>query len=73
MNKLFYPAIFHLTEEGGFGISFPDLPECFFDGDNIVEAYDMASDALVLALSTHLADKEMEALITKIQQVSSGN
>ena len=58
MNKLFYPSIFHLTEEGGFGISFPDLPECFSDGDNIVEAYDMASDALGLALSTRLADKE---------------
>ena len=27
MNKLFYPAIFHVAEEGGFWITFPDLPE----------------------------------------------
>lgn len=58
MNKLFYPAIFHIAEEGGFWISFPDLPECFSDGDNMAEAYEMASDALGLALSSRLADKE---------------
>ena len=28
MQKLFYPAIFHPAEEGGFWITFPDLPEC---------------------------------------------
>lgn len=27
MEKLFYPAIFHTAEEGGFWITFPDLPE----------------------------------------------
>lgn len=27
MEKLFYPAIFHKAEEGGFWISFPDFPE----------------------------------------------
>lgn len=25
MKKLFYPAIFHFAEEGGFWISFPDF------------------------------------------------
>ena len=27
MNKLFYPAIFHVAEDGGFWITFPNLPE----------------------------------------------
>lgn len=27
MEKLFYPAIFHKAEEGGFWVSFPDIPE----------------------------------------------
>ncbi|HHV09411.1 MAG TPA: hypothetical protein GXX75_03905 [Clostridiales bacterium] len=27
MNKLFFPALFHKAEEGGFWISFPDIPE----------------------------------------------
>lgn len=51
MKKLFYPAIFHKAEEGGFWISFPDIPECLTDGDNIEQAYEMAVDALGLSLT----------------------
>lgn len=51
MNKLFYPALFHKAEEGGFWISFPDIPECLTDGDNMEQAYQMAVDALGLALT----------------------
>ena len=29
MNKLFYPALFHRAEEGGFWVSFPDFLSCF--------------------------------------------
>ena len=52
MNKLFYPAIFHVAEESGFWITFPDLPECMTQGDNMQEAYEMAVDALGLALTS---------------------
>lgn len=51
MNRLFYPALFHKAEEGGFWISFPDIPECLTEGDNMDEAYNMAIDALGLCLS----------------------
>lgn len=27
MSKLFYPAVFHCAEEGGFWVTFPDIPE----------------------------------------------
>ena len=50
MNKLFYPALFHKAEEGGFWVTFPDLPECMTQGDNMEEAYNMAVDALGLCL-----------------------
>lgn len=50
MNKLFYPALFHKAEEGGFWITFPDLPECMTQGDDMEEAYNMAVDALGLCL-----------------------
>ena len=50
MKKLFYPALFHKAEEGGFWISFPDLPECPTQGDDMAQAYEMAVDALGLAL-----------------------
>ena len=48
MRKLFYPAIFHIAEEGGFWVTFPDFPECMTQGDDMQEAYEMAVDALGL-------------------------
>ena len=56
MNKLFYPAIFHKAEEGGFWITFPDLPECLTQGDDMQQAYEMAVDALSLAITSMEAD-----------------
>lgn len=53
MNKLFYPAIFHKAEEGGYWVTFPDFPECMTQGDDIQEAYEMASDALGLAITEY--------------------
>ena len=58
MKKLFYPAIFHKAEEGGFWITFPDLPECITEGDDMEEAYNMAVDALGLALTDRIKSKE---------------
>ena len=46
MNKLFYPAIFHTAEESRFRVSFPDLPECLTEGDDMQDAYEMAVEAL---------------------------
>ena len=43
-------ALFHKAEEGGFWVTFPDLPECMTQGDNMEEAYNMAVDALGLCL-----------------------
>jgi len=51
MNRLFYPAIFHHAEEGGFWISFPDFPECMTQGENMEQAYEMAVDALGLCIT----------------------
>lgn len=56
MKKIFYPALFHKAEEGGFWVTFPDIPECMTQGDNMDEAYTMAVDALGLCL----ADMEKE-------------
>lgn len=58
MQKLFYPAIFHTAEEGGFWITFPDLPECMTQGDNMQNAYEMAVDALALAISSRKQEKQ---------------
>lgn len=51
MKRLFYPVLFHKAEEGGFWVSFPDVPECLTQGDDMEQAYEMAEDALGLALT----------------------
>ena len=51
MKKLFYPAIFHKAEEGGFWVSFPDFPGCFSQGDDMAQTYEMAIEALGLTLT----------------------
>ncbi len=43
--KLVYPACFYPCEEGGYTVTFPDLPGCVTEGDTISEAVDMAIDA----------------------------
>ena len=52
LRKMFYPAVFHEAEEGGFWITFPDLPEALTEGDDMNEAYAMAQDCLGLVLTT---------------------
>jgi predicted RNase H-like HicB family nuclease len=58
MKKLFYPAIFHKAEEGGFWVTFPDIPECMTQGDDMQQSYEMAVDALGLALSSREEEHE---------------
>lgn len=58
MNRLFYPALFHKAEEGGFWVSFPDIPECLTQGDDMTQAYEMAIEALGLALASR--EKEQQ-------------
>ena len=58
MNKLFYPAVFHKAEEGGFWVTFPDMPECMTQGEDMTHAYEMAVEALGLAITSRLEEKE---------------
>lgn len=49
MAKYIYPAIF--TKEGEFyTVRFPDLENCYTQGDNLQDAYEMAEDVLCLML-----------------------
>lgn len=44
--KYIYPAVFHIAEEGGYWVDFPDLEGCFTEGDTFIEAYKMAEEAM---------------------------
>jgi len=50
MDKYIFPAVFDPCEEGGYTITFPDLPGCITEGDALEEALYMAKDALELHL-----------------------
>lgn len=56
MNSLFYFALFHTAQEGGFWVSFPDFPECFTQGETLEETYAMAVDALGLCISEYTSN-----------------
>lgn len=71
MNRLFYPAVFHAAEEGGFWVTFPDIPECMTQGDNMQEAYEMAVDALGLSLTSREAEKEEIPKASSLDEVDA--
>jgi len=49
--KKVYPAVFHPEEDGGYTVTFPDLPGCYTQGDDLAEAISMAEEALGLYLA----------------------
>ena len=73
MKRLFYPALFHEAEEGGFWVSFPDLPECLTQGEDMDEAYEMAFDALGLALTSREEEKQPIPLPTYPRNITADN
>lgn len=70
MKKLFYPALFHPAEEGGYWVTFPDIPECVTEGDDMEEAYRMAVDALGLALTERMKEKEVLPEASKVEDIT---
>ena len=71
MNKLFYPALFHEAEEGGVWVSFPDIPECLTQGDDMAQAYEMAVEALGLSLSSMEEEKVELPVASRPQDIQS--
>ena len=69
VTNYFYPALFHRAEEGGFWISFPDLPECLTQGEDMTDAYKMAVEALGLALEERITERKVP-VATEIDKLS---
>lgn len=59
IQKLFYPAIFQIEQEGGYSVAFPDVQGCITQGEDMQEAYEMSVEALGLVLS-YLKDEKKE-------------
>ena len=53
-----YPCVLAAEQEGGFSVSFPDVPEALTCGDDHAEALEMAEDALAVALGAYVQARE---------------
>lgn len=53
-----YPCILTPEDEGGFSVSFPDVPAALTCGNNRAEALKMAEDALAVALGAYVDNGE---------------
>ncbi len=56
--RLIYPARLSAAEEGGYLVSFRDLPEAHTEGDNEAEALTHASDCLEEVLAFYMLDRQ---------------
>lgn len=52
--RYLYPCILTPEKEGGFFVSFPDVPGALTCGDDRTEALEMAEDALVAMLAVYV-------------------
>ena len=53
---LSYPAHFEPAEEGGFVVTFPDIPEAITQGEDVEDALIHAADVLESALDYYIED-----------------
>ena len=56
MSKIFYPALFHQEDDGGYSVRVPDIQGCNTQGDNLQEATEMAFDAIGICIADMLED-----------------
>ena len=57
-KSLRLPIVFHLEPEGGFTVTFPNLPGCVTYGQDFEQAVKMAKEAASLYLEDVVAENE---------------
>ena len=63
-----YPALCHY-EDGGYWCEFPDLENCFSQGDSVQEILDNAKEALELYLEVELEENQKLPPASKISEL----
>ncbi len=53
---MLYPATLEKAAEGGYIVTFRDIPEAITQGDDLNEALEMAADALLTAMAFYFED-----------------
>lgn len=65
---MFYPAKFTPAQEGGFVVTFRDIPEAITQGDDFTEAKEMAADVLLSSMDFYFDDNRPVPLPSKAQK-----
>ncbi|MDE1481047.1 type II toxin-antitoxin system HicB family antitoxin [Xenorhabdus bovienii] len=63
-----YPVTLESVEEGGYFVSFPDIPEALTQGETREEALEMALDALITSFEFYFEDNEKIPLPRSVGQ-----
>lgn len=63
-----YPASFKPAKEGGFVVTFRDIPEAITQGDTLQEAQAMAIDVLISSMDFYLEDRRIVPLPSKLRR-----
>jgi len=71
MSKYSYPAVFTLEENGMYSVNFPDIDGCYTYGENLINAIEMAQDALALMLSTYEIEGRTISVPSNIKNITA--
>jgi len=63
-----YPALFKPAEEGGYVVTFRDIPEAITQGDTLEEAEAMALDVLISSMDFYFEDKRPVPFPSKVRR-----
>ncbi len=72
-GRIYYPALFHIAEEGGYWVEFPDLPGCVTEGDTFPDAFDKAREALGLYLTDKDFNLEVKTVPSRFEDIQVGD
>ncbi len=67
MSNIRYPVVLEAQREGGFTVTFPDIPEAITEGDDRAAALFNAAEVLTLCLEQRMADGDPIPLASKIR------
>lgn len=65
-----YPIILHTDDNQQFGVTVPDLPGCFSQGDSVENAIDNAREAILFHVEGLVSGKQTIPLPTEIVDLS---
>ena len=69
---MYYPVILAPQPEGGFTVTFPDIPEAISQGEDVEDALLHGADALESALDFYIEDGVEVLLLVVAQQKWGG-